>query len=220
MEAGDVVWLLVILFWIFSSVASWIGKNLRGKKTAERPAPPPPAPVPGRSAARPVPVRPGVPRPPAAPPRAPSPQDALTDLLKRIGVDVDPYAAEQPVPGEHRRTSGEHTHTPGWHQPTASEHVHTPGWHQQTASEVRPTASEQVVVPSEHRLTASEHRPGDVRRSGVPAAPKPAAAAAGFGSRMIADLQGSDSLARAIVLKEILGPPVGLRSKGDRPFEQ
>ena len=142
--------------------------------------------------------------------------------MKRIGVDVNPYAPEPPVPGEHARTPSEHAHTPGWHQPTASEHAHTPGWHQRTASETRPTASEQAVVPSEHRRTLSEHRPGDVRPLGVAAAPGPRPAVKpGFGRRVVEELSGDrETLARAIVLREILGPPVGLRSEGDRPFEQ
>lgn len=58
----------------------------------------------------------------------------------------------------------------------------------------------------------SEHRPGDVVVTRPPAPARRRVLKPGFGRRLVADLQGDrESLARAIVLREILGPPVGLR---------
>ena len=76
------------------------------------------------------------------------------------------------------------------------------------------------MVPSEHRASASEHLPGDVKIERRVAPPPTRTWQPDFGSRLIADLRGDpESLARAIVLTEILGPPVGLRGSGSRSFE-
>ena len=236
MEAGDIVWLLFILFWLFSSFVASLRKKMQGKKKpAERPPARPPAPPPRPGVSQPPPPlpptarqRPGVPRESAPAPapaaRPPSPEDALVNLLKRLGVDV-PSAQEQPVPGEHARTPGEHVRTAAEARRTASEHDHTPGWHDRAASEIQPTASERTRVASEHRRSAGEHRPGDVqwaRSAELPPVPRTSVDAevprSALGRRTVAALRDRESLARAIVLKEILGPPVGLRSPDDSSF--
>jgi len=240
MDADTVIWLLVIAFWILSGLAQMVrrmfgkgsdprldpseprsggpstrrtadtesqggglrevleqlGKELQGelqKAAGQEPTPPPPPPVP--SAERPTEA-------------APTP------------------SVEQPVLSEHRRTAGEHRRTPGEHRRTPGEHRRTPGEHRQSPGEARVPAGEHLAddpyhmpTPSEHRRTASEHRRGDVRVTPRPPAPAyrgPSARRSRFARRLVADLRGDRrSLARAMVLKEILGPPLSLRTPGE-----
>ncbi len=105
---------------------------------------------------------------------------------------------------------------------TLSEQTITPGEHRRTASEVMRTASEGIFEVPEHRLTPGEHRRGDVRAPSPGArqlAPPGRAHRRGrskFAQRLQADIAGGGgSLARAVLLREFLGPPVGVRSPGD-----
>ncbi len=214
MDLGDLIWFLLILFWLFSGLLSRLARAIRSRP---KPAPRAPrtAPRPGvaqTAAERPAPP----PVPPAHPATEPSsPQDALGRLFKQLGIDLE-LAPETPVPAEHQRTASEHRRTASETRRSAGEHDHTPGWHDRTASEVRRTASEVTRVASEHRPTAGEHVRGDVPAPGVmPAAGPPARLVPGFAGGLRAELtRGRAALARAVVLGEILGPPVGLKPPG------
>ncbi len=104
------------------------------------------------------------------------------------------------------------------HRVTASEHVPTASEHRPSASEHRPTASEHRPSASEHRHTASEHIPGDaafpvIRGQGSGRARRRRSK---LGAALAADLHGGrETLSRAVVLREILGPPVSLRSRDE-----
>ena len=161
--------------------------------------------------------------PPPVPPRVPNFQQALRDLAKQMGIEVEVEPAEQPVASEHARTAGEHRRTELETRRTLSEHVVEPSEHRRTASEAARTASEAIFEAREHRVTPGEHRRGDLRAPG-PAARRLAApprvagrVRSDFARRLRADLGAGDSLARAIVLREILGPPVGMRPPGQDP---
>jgi hypothetical protein len=237
MDADSVIWLLVIAFWILSGLAQMVkkmfgkgndprldpserpaggastrraadtgsqggglrevleqlGKELQGelqKAAGQEPTPPPPPPV------------------PSAAERASRP------------------ATEQPVVAEHRRTASEHRPTPGEHRRTAGEHRRTLEEHRQAPGEARVPVGEHLAddpyhmpTPSEHRGTPGEHRRGDVRITPRPPAAAyrgPSARRSRFARRLVADLRGDRrSLARAMVLKEILGPPLSLRTPGE-----
>lgn len=139
----------------------------------------------------------------------------LREMMGQAGVEPEP-----PVPAEHRPTRSEH-------RPTASEHRQAPGEIYATAAEHRPTRTETRVSPSEHRPRASDHLPtpgehlkGDV----VVLPPIPKTAPPGrrrrrspFADAVVSNLRGgSGALGRAIVLSEILGPPVSLRPPGEQ----
>ncbi len=138
----------------------------------------------------------------------------LRHLSKQLGIDVPGEGSEQPVPSEHRRTASEHRRTPGETYPSPGEHRMTAMEQRRTHSETILTKSEQQLVIPEHRVTASEHRPGDV--STLPAIPTPAPVAAPARLDPTTQLRQGGSLAQAIVLAEILGPPAGLRSPETR----
>ncbi len=190
---GDVVFgILMVLFWIVSSLAARFGK-------AKRPA------QPGSGASE------------AKPAGAGSIQEALRDLVEQMGAEMTTGPPEAPVAGEHTLTGSEHQRTVLEAGSTLTEQMTTASEHRRTPSEVRRTASEAIFAASEHQLTASEHLRGDVRRARAAAGPPPAKVAgrSRLVRRLHADLTGGkDSLARAIVLREILGPPVGLRPAG------
>ncbi len=221
MESELFVWLVIIAFWLVSNLIRFLRRlAARGRQVVEE------------QKARQAPQRPGARRqapPPPQKPAAPEPaaEDALAELLKSFGVEVEtPSAHERPVASEHVFTPGEHSQAPSQTRGTASEHEHTPGWHQQAASELSETASEHTWRDSEHRGTASEHQAGDVFVPDLPDPPMPAFPATkrsvspGLGRRVIAELHGDrESLARAFLLREVLGPPVGMRSSQDRSFE-
>ncbi len=147
---------------------------------------------------------------------------SLKELMRQMGVDLgmDPAAGgEAPVAAEHRPTASEHRRTLSETRPVASEHAAVISEHRQDASELLQTASEQIFEASEHQLSRGEHRRGDLRLPPPPRGSRasrrrhrqgpPLAAAVGRDLR--------DGLARAIVLREILGPPVSLRSEGGEP---
>ncbi len=146
---------------------------------------------------------------------------SLKELMRQMGVDLDmdPAAGEAPVAAEHRPTASEHRRTLSETRPVAAEHTAVTSEHRQAASERLQTASEQIFEASEHQLSRGEHRRGDLRLPPPPRgsrAPRrrrrqgpPLAATVGRDLR--------DGLARAIVLREILGPPVSLRSEGGEP---
>ncbi len=191
MDGDIVVGVLVFLFWIISSLIT------RGK--ARRPAQSQDAPE-------------------ATPGGAGTIQRALSDLMEQMGVEV-PAAGppEMPVASEHTLTGSEHRRSVLEVGPTLSEQMTTASEHRRTLSEARRTASETIFTTPEHQLTEAEHRRGDLRRARAAAAGVPRQQP--VGSRLIKRLHrdlagGKESLARAIVLREILGPPVGLRSPG------
>ncbi len=118
---------------------------------------------------------------------------------------------------EHRVTASEHRPSASEHRPSASEHRPSASEHRPSASEHRPSASEHRPSASEHRHTTSEHIPGD---AALPAIPRRGSdqprRRSKLGAALAADLHGGrETLSRAVVLREILGPPVSLRSRDE-----
>ncbi|MCP4655397.1 MAG: hypothetical protein GY856_08260 [bacterium] len=184
MDFGDVFAFLVFLFFV---VVLPLLSKLAGKK--------------GRSPD----LSPGVP---------PSQQSKRGGLMATLDEALRQAAtqAERPVPSEHTRSRGEHQRTAAEHRRTASEHRRTASETRRTASEHRRTASEQQPTMAEHRPTASEHTKGDVDVGRAPIGSRRRKTRPGFVGSVFAELRGPASLSRAIVLREILGPPVSLRN--------
>ena len=216
MDVEAVVWLLVMLVWFVSGVI----KQIRGMGTNPPVEAPPPVEVSpvdvvpqsegrSREAVPPVPVaRPSRPAPPKP---TPQPTDPLQELFRQLGVEVvpEPSQQEQPVASEHRRTASEHQRTASEHRQTASEVRRTASEHRQTASEARRTASEHRRVAGEHRLTASEHLPGDVKKVIKRTGPaKVKRRRSGLARSVRHELR--TNLAKAFLMREILGPAPGL----------
>ena len=197
MDGDALIGILMVVFWLLSSLAARVGRAMkRSGESQERP------PVENGETGE----------------RHETPANvfrkALEELAEQMNVEVEVAPAEPPV-------ASEHEHTPGWHdrtaseiRPTASEHEHTPGWHSRTASEVRRTASEIELAASEHLMTGLEHQRGDAQGTPIPALPTVRKRRLSpLAKRLRADLTGGPgTLARAVLLREILGPPVGLRS--------
>ncbi len=145
-------------------------------------------------------------------------QKALRELAEQMGVEIEVAPAEAPVASEHAQTRSEHRRTRTETRGTPSEHLEVAAEHRQAVSELSRTASEAAMPAAEHNWTMSEHRHGDVEVSRPPiSAPSVSSGRrSAFGRRLRRDLSGrGGSLARAIVLREILGPPVSLRSSGE-----
>lgn len=158
-------------------------------------------------------------------PQGPRPQRRARDpnsvegMLEEIRRQVAEAAREQEVVEEHRRTAGEHRPTPSEHRPTVSEREPFYSDHQQAPSEIQVTRTEHELAESEHWVSIEEHTKGDVS---LPPVPLQAPATAGkarsrFARDLVRDLRGGTQLARAVVLQEILGPPVSLREGTGRP---
>jgi hypothetical protein len=148
-------------------------------------------------------------------------EQAMREIARQAGLAEEEPAVEPPVASEHRPSPGER-------RPTATEHAQAYGetWgtaaeSEPTASEIRPTFSEYLPRPSEHLPTPGEHLHGDVVVSPIALSegrPKQWKTRSPFASAVVRDLRGGRSIARAVVLREILGPPVGLRSPGEGPL--
>lgn len=185
----DLVPFLIVLFYIFS--------YLRGLVAKQKADPGPTAESPSDTREAPV-----------------STVEAMLQEMRRQMAEA---AGERGSPGEHSRSPGEHRTTASEHRPTASEQRPVLSDHLQTASEIEFSQSEHVVQASEHEMTLGEHQKGD---AWVPTVPISLPATAGhrrskFGKALIQDLKGGH-LGRAVVLREILSPPVSLRSRSDR----
>jgi hypothetical protein len=133
----------------------------------------------------------------------------LRDMMRQAGIEPEP-----PVPGEHRPTLGEHRTTAPEHHQAAPETYATASEHERTRTETRLTPSEQAPRLSDHLRTPGEHLKGDV----FPLPPIPKLRPprgrrqrSRFADAVVADLGSAKKLGRAIVLREILGPPVSLR---------
>ncbi len=202
MDGDVIIGILVVVFWLISSLAARIGKAVKTRQPENQDAVPPVPPLPGAA------------RQPVAAPAANTFQKALADLADQMGVEIEVGRPEPPVAAEHTLTGSEHRRTALETHATLSERTATASEHRRTASEARRTASEAVFELPEHQLTASEHTRGDLRRARPSAeAPVRRRQKSRFARRLAADLTGGrGSLGRAIVLREILGPPVGLRS--------
>ncbi len=196
MEGNIIIGLLMVVFWVISSLAARFGRAVNRQAESQE-------------------------SPPAEGGEAENPfQRALRELAEQMNVEVEVAPAQPPE----QPVASEHEHTPGWHdrtasevRPTASEHRHTPGWHERTASEIRRTASEAELAASEHVLSELEHLRGDFQGARIPAFNAiPRRPRSPFVQRLHADLTGGpSSLARAVVLREILGPPVSMRAADD-----
>lgn len=136
----------------------------------------------------------------------------LRDMLRQAGVEPEPS-----VPEEHRPTRSEHRPTRGEHRQDAAETAYTVTEHRRTASETRVTRSEHVPRASDHLVSPGEHLKGDAHLPPVPkiAPPKARRKRSRFASALVSNLRG-EALGRAIVLREILGPPVSLRTPDER----
>lgn len=194
MDSDAVIGLLMLLLWIFSSLVARFGRR-RSAETVE---------MEPREEDR-------------GPSRAEQVQQALRDLAEQMGVEIQVAPAEEPVASEHRETASEHRRTRTETRGTVSEHREVVSEHRRVQSEVRQTSSEIDLPSSEHDWTSSEHVRGDLRRVPLPAASLPTRRRRSvFARRLQRDLVGGGgNLARAIVLREILGPPVSLRSPSD-----
>ncbi|MEO1370342.1 MAG: hypothetical protein AAFX50_24440, partial [Acidobacteriota bacterium] len=101
------------------------------------------------------------------------------------------------------------------------EHRRSAGEHRQTASEIQTTASEHMRTAGEHRPTLSEHMPGDVsdpieRLPSNAYATKSRRSNSRLGRALRRDLHGDrQSLAKAWLLREVLGPAPGLKSPAE-----
>jgi len=184
MDFGEVFVLLVFLFFV---VVLPILSKLFGKQRQERPDLSPEAPPP--------------------PPRRAGLMATLEEAIRQAAAE-----GEQPVPAEHTRTRSEHQRTAAEHRRTVSEHRRTAAEHRRTPSEHRRTPSEQRPTVSEHRPTAGEHTPGDLSVGRAPIKPKRRRSRSGFADSVFAELRGPESLSRGMVLREILSPPVSLRT--------
>lgn len=199
MDGDVVIGILMVLLWLISSVAARFGKKTRQHEVeAEVPS------ADGRHAD----PRPHRPLPATL-------QKALGELAEQMGVEIEVAPAEAPVASEHTMTGGEHRQSALETFSTSSEHSGTISEHVQTASEVRRTMSETHFSATEHQSTESEHVRGDLRQarpaaSGVPAAHHRTRSR--LARRVVADLSNRGSLARAMILREILGPPVSMRA--------
>ena len=191
MDGEFVIGILMVIFWLISSLVARFGRAARGRGAGE--------PVDERQAD----AQSGVPL-----------GDALRDLAKQMGLE-EAAPVERPVASEHTLTPSEHRRSAGETMITASEHVGRPSDHRRTASEARLTASEHIFERSEHQLTASEHRRGDVDVwSPPPADLPPRRGKSVFVAGLHRELAGGPrALARAVLLREILGPPVSLRER-------
>ncbi len=183
MDFGDVFAFLVFLFFV---VVLPLLSKLTGKKRSPD-------------------ISPGI--PPSQQSKGGGLMATLDEALRQAATQ-----AERPVPSEHTRTRGEHQRTAAEHRRTASEHRPTATEHRRTASEHRRTASEHRPTPTEHQATLSEHVPGDLSGSRIPPGPARGKPRSGFVGSVFAELRGPASLSRAIVLRDILGPPVSLRN--------
>lgn len=232
MDLEAIVWLLFIVVWVISSVFQQFKRMAQNRPGQGPPGPPEPG-VPGEPGSYgPITVENARSRPLARedmqrpleredlerpmdtappPPRPPETLDeAVRSLMRQMGLE-----REEPVASEHRPTASEQRPTASEHRPTAAERSVTASEHRATPSEARRTASEHRRVAAEHRRTASEHRKGD---ASLP--PIPRSAPAGLGgarggtiARAVRrDLaSGRRTVAEALALREILGPPVALR---------
>ena len=153
-------------------------------------------------------------RPALPPPPLGSGSDVMKEMLRQLGMEVV-VQEERPVASEHRRTASEHRRT-------AMEHRQTVGETSGTASEQRRTHAEHRRTASEHRqdlgeigVTASEHRRGDVKVGPVEISKAPEIRRR-RSSNVVRHvrhelLNGPETLKRALVLKEILDKPIGIR---------
>jgi len=135
---------------------------------------------------------------------------ALETMLRQIAKEAGLYQ-EPPVVSEHAATASEHRGTFGEHAPTASESRRTVLEHHQAEIERRRTESEARGTFGEHEGTVSEHLRGDaVVLPPIPSGLRPRRRSS-LGAALAKDLHGgSRALARAVMLREILGPPVSL----------
>lgn len=223
MDADLIVWLLVMAFWVVSSL---LGRLTRKKENAKRPAQEVPDGKGGGFLERMVRDLAEAQREmlqPAQPPQQVRPgedggsiaeQKRLAAerrrLMRRAGLESS----------EHQETAGEHTETPGEHRRTFGESLITAEEHRVSRSEHVPTASEHLRTFGEHRGTLEEHLPGDLpvkRKRKLAAVPGSRETASRVRSKIdvLHDLHGPRDLARAIVLREVLGPPVALRDPQD-----
>ena len=147
-------------------------------------------------------------RPQGGPPPVPSLESMLREMARQAGLYQEPAVAS-----EHRGTASEHAPTLSEHRGTLFEHLGTAGEHRQTALEIHQAQMERSRREGEHRATASEHLKGDVVLGPRPTREERTRHRSPFAVRILADLRGRRELARAVVLREILGPPVSLREQ-------
>ncbi len=196
MDSDAVIGLLMIAFWVVTSLLSRFGRKMRPPAESYDP----------EEADETLPQQ---------VPREMSLEEALRQMaqLGKGKQEESPYA-EAPVHSEHTETASEHRQTAIEIQETASEHTLTESEHRRTASEIRHTPSEKSLPKSEHVWTNSEHQRGEVRRlRPVVGGRRSRRQRSVLAAKILQDLSsGPHSLGRAVVLKEILGPPVSLRS--------
>ncbi|MEM1204273.1 MAG: hypothetical protein AAGN66_13665 [Acidobacteriota bacterium] len=192
MDGELIVWLLFIAIWLISSVIQQI-KKISGIKR-----PDPPAEIPSTPKGQ-----------PAATPQARSQgdgaagDDVLKELMRQLGVDVEPQPAPPPpVP------------TPA---PRSAPPI--PGVSRSDASGSPPGlgAGELSTPPYPRAAALGEGAPMPaLPRLGLPSGPpaRRRRSRSRLAAGVVRDLRrqsGGRSLARAVLLQEILGPPVSLK---------
>ncbi len=195
MNSDIVVFLLVALFWIVSQAIAWLGRRARPMDADLEQATPP-----GQN-------------------RKGTLQEALRDLAQQMGVDVEMSPVEPPAVAQPNGSGSEHRRTVSETHPTASETRMSKAEHRRTPSEAQRTSSEEVWSVQEHEWSQSEHVRGDLEVSAIPKLDTHGQTESSrFVERLRAELTSQDrsALARAIVLREVLGPPVSLRPPSDR----
>ncbi|MEM1180720.1 MAG: hypothetical protein AAGM22_20400 [Acidobacteriota bacterium] len=221
MDFEAIIWLLVMLVWFVSGIARQVRSMGKGAPSVELPPPPPPgeAPSPVRPSGVPRPAaRPSAPPPPpprpSAPPPPPTARSIQEELFRQLGIEI---VEEEPVASEHRPTASERRRTESEHRRTESEHRRSAGEHGPTSSEVTYTAAEHMRTVGEHLPTLSEHLPGDVTGEidrlppGAYSRVRPRRHTLGRSVRR--DLRGDRrNLAKAWLMREILGPAPGLKA--------
>ncbi len=209
MNSDIVIFLLMVLFWGISQVMAWFGRRARAQQ-AERDGT-----SVGSDGTSVGGETPGS-----------TLQEALRDLADQMGIDVEtepktiPAAAEPTwTASEHRQTSGEHQQTMAETRPTVSETLMSATEHQRTRSESRRTSSEEGWVLSEHQWTPGEHERGDGGGASIPRLAGPRSKRTSLlTQRLRRDLASRNALAKAVVLRDVLGPPVSLRAPTDDRF--
>ncbi len=217
MSGELVIFIVGLIIWFVFSI---LGKVLKSGQSPYVPPPPPPEQDRLRGELPPLPEQQqSWQQQQAAQGRQPQQQvsplgQALRDIMQEAGLGPPSQHPEQPVASEHTATWGEHQRTWSETVPTLSEATLIDTEQRRTASEATLTASEHRVVPSEHVLSPGEHVPGDAYSTSdrSPWADQAAKTGGGLGAAVVAELRRDPgSLARAIVLQEVLNPPVGLR---------
>jgi len=152
-----------------------------------------------------------------------SPEEELRDFLKRLSQDADqppplaparPVAKPPPLPAEVARTTT--SSQPGVARPPAPPYAHR-ARPRPANPHPEPRAPAVVQAPPLPQPVVYQAAPEPVRAS-VPAAPDAPTAADKRRADLVAFLKDRGCLQEAILLREILDPPLAMRRKAAHAF--